>query len=262
MEIIKASYYISALRHKTEKTPERITDSYEFELCTKGEGYAVINGKKIWRSPGMLILAKPNQIRYSIGHFECYYIHFNLAAEDDLKPKVDSLPDFYFPEDISRIDDIFHNVSDKRFSNQDNEEVFLKGAVMQLTAELDELLYPLGIRYAGKYERYINEVVKAKQYIENNYGAQIDLKTVAQLVNLSPNFFRVVFKNIIDLSPHEYLKKVRISKAKDYLVNTDLRMAQIAAICGFETQSYFNTVFRKAVGKTPYKYRELRRKEI
>ncbi len=262
MEIIKASYYISASRHKSEKTPERVTDSYEFELCTKGEGYAIINGKTIWRSPGMLILAKPGQKRYSFGHFECYYIHFRLDAEDTLKNKVDTLPDSYTPSETDRVSDIFHNVCNRRFFNTENEDYFIKGAVMQLLAAVNEMLYPLGVKYSGKYERYINEISISKQYIEVNYGTDISLKNIAERVNLSPNFFRTVFKSIMGQSPHEYLKKVRIKKAKDYLVNTDFPISQIAVLCGFETQSYLTGIFTKCVGTTPSKYRKTKHKDI
>ncbi len=262
MEVMKASYYMSVAHHRGDKTPERITDSYEFELCTKGDGFVVINGKKHYRVPGLLVLAKPGQKRYSIGDFECYYIHFNLEADDQFQKKVALLPDTYRPTDAKRINDIFQIVSGRLFANADNEDYFIKGAVMQLVAEIHEQLYPLGVFYSGKYERYISEISAAKHYIENNYGTKINLNTISEKANLSPNFFRKVFKEIMGVSPHEYLLKIRLKKAKGYLLNTDFPIAEIAAICGFDTQSNLTGTFVKKEGTTPFKYRKSGHKEI
>ncbi len=262
MEIIKSSYYVSEKHFAVERTPERVTDCYEFELTTAGDGYAVIDGKKYSRTKGSLILAKPNQVRYSIGAFECYYFHFLLDVTDPIKSNVDRLPDFYVPSDISRIEDIYHTVCDRTFMSESNEDMFIKGSVMQLTAELNEIIYPFGVITVGKYDRYLDNIIEAKRYIDANYGGKVFLKDLAVTANLSPNFFRIVFKKILNLSPHEYLIAVRIKKACKHLSETDFPISEIAQLCGFETQSYFNNVFLNEVGTTPYKYRKENRKEM
>lgn len=262
MEIIKASYYVYAKHHKTYTTPERITDCYEFEYCTSGEGYTVIDGNKYERKKGALVLAKPNQKRYAIGSFECYYIHFHLDNADILKANIDRLPDWIFPREAGNIEDIFRNVCDKKFANETNEDMYIKGAVMQLTAELNEMIFPFGLPDVKKYDRYFEEIVNAKKYIDLNYGSKLNLKTVASGVNLSPNFFRIVFKETVGVSPHEYLTELRLKKAQEYLVDTDFSISQIAEVCGFETQSYMNNVFMSRAGITPYKYRKIYRKQM
>ncbi|MBQ0083512.1 MAG: helix-turn-helix domain-containing protein [Clostridiales bacterium] len=262
MEIIKASYYVYAKYHKTYSTPERITDCYEFEYCTAGEGYTVIDGKKYERKKGALVLAKPNQKRYAIGSFECYYIHFNLDSADTLKSKIDRLPDWYFPKESKIIEDIFVSVSDKKFTSESNEDMYIKGSVMQLTAILLETIYPFGTPAVRKYDRYFEEIIEAKTYMDLNYASKLDLKTVAAPANLSPNFFRIVFKDTVGVSPHEYLTEIRVKKAQEYLMNTDFSITRIAEACGFETQSYMNNVFKAHTGITPYKYRKIYRKEM
>lgn len=262
MEILKASYYVYAKYHSTYSTPERITEFYEFEFCTSGEGYTVIDGVRYARKPGALVFSKPGQKRYAIGAFECYYIHFKLEASDAIKANIDSLPDWYMPADIKEISEIFTKVCDKQFGEKSNAEMFTIGAVMQLTSLLNEMIYPLGRPAVCKYERYFDEIIKAKTYMALNYGSKLSLKTVASLVNLSPNFFRIVFKEIVGISPHEYLIDFRIKKAEEYLTNTDFTISQIAEVCGFETQSYMNNVFASRIGETPYKFRKSNRKEM
>ncbi|MBE6805112.1 MAG: helix-turn-helix transcriptional regulator [Ruminococcaceae bacterium] len=122
------------------------------------------------------------------------------------------------------------------------------------------MIYPFGENKTSKHSRYLSEIVKAKTYLETNYGTKITLPTVAAEVNLSPNFFRIVFKELVGRSPHEYLLEIRIRKAEAYLENTDFPINQIADLCGFETQSYMNYVFSKYCGVSPYKYRSMHHK--
>lgn len=208
------------------------------------------------------MLSKPGQKRYAIGPFECYYIHLHLDPTDELKRDIDRLPDWCMPKEQKLITDIFTSVCDREFSRDTNAQMYVKGAVMQLIAQLNEMLYPFGSPQVHKFERYFENIIAAKNYLDVNYGTKLNLKTAAAISNLSPNFFRTVFSDTVGVSPHEYLIALRIKKAQEYLINTDFSISGIAESCGFETQSYMNNVFISRVGITPYKYRKQYRKEI
>ena len=53
----------------------------------------------------------------------------------------------------------------------------------------------------------------------------------------------------------EYLTDLRLSKAEDLLVSTNMSMLDISVSTGFENQSYFTKVFKSAKGMTPREYR-------
>ena len=54
----------------------------------------------------------------------------------------------------------------------------------------------------------------------------------------------------------EYVSRVRIEKAKNLLLNPNLRISEIAYEVGFQSLTHFNRVFRKFVGQSPTAYRE------
>ena len=94
------------------------------------------------------------------------------------------------------------------------------------------------------------------EYINDNLGKNIKLKDLASEINISQYYFSRLFRESIGISPHQYIIKQRVEKAKLLLVNTPLPLADLALKCGFSSQSQMTMHFRKLVGTTPKKYRD------
>jgi two-component system response regulator YesN len=104
--------------------------------------------------------------------------------------------------------------------------------------------------------RYQAVILRAKAYIELNYGNQdISLHTVASHVGISPNHFSTVFVQETGENFIEYLTRVRIEKAKQMLANTTMKSADIAYETGFNDPHYFSFIFKKHTGLSPREYR-------
>jgi AraC family transcriptional regulator len=97
---------------------------------------------------------------------------------------------------------------------------------------------------------------RAIEYIEDNLGEQISLTDLAERAGLSRMHFAAQFKLATGLSPHAYLTEKRLGAAKSLLAEGHLPIAQIAFAVGFHTQAHFTTVFHKATGLTPKRWRE------
>ena len=95
-----------------------------------------------------------------------------------------------------------------------------------------------------------------KEYIAHHYSENIDLKTLATLISLSEGQFCRVFKGSTGMTPITYLNRYRILKSCEYLVNTNLRIADIALDVGFNNISYFNRSFLEHLKCTPTQYRK------
>lgn len=113
--------------------------------------------------------------------------------------------------------------------------------------------------YCGKYERYVNNIIAACNYVKNNFERRITLEDISSKANLSPGFFHTVFKSIKGSTPSEYVIRIRLENAKDLLKNSDVPLADIALLCGFGSQAYFNYAFKKQSGLTPKNYRDKNR---
>ncbi|MDR0656703.1 MAG: response regulator [Treponema sp.] len=104
--------------------------------------------------------------------------------------------------------------------------------------------------------RYQSVILKAKEYIDRHYADQdISLHTVASYVGISPNHLSTVFAQETGENFIEYLTRVRIEKAKQFLVTTAMKNADIAYETGFNDPHYFSFIFKKNTGLSPREYR-------
>ncbi|MDY2840711.1 MAG: response regulator [Treponema sp.] len=104
--------------------------------------------------------------------------------------------------------------------------------------------------------KYGDVILKAKEYINKNYGSlDTHLTSVAEQVNLSPNHFSTIFSQECGMTFIEYLTNIRIENAKKLLKETEMKGADIAYECGFNNPHYFSFIFKKITGLTPSEYK-------
>ncbi len=97
---------------------------------------------------------------------------------------------------------------------------------------------------------------RAKEYIEEHKSDPISLGEVAKTLNVSTFYFCKLFKKATGLNFTDYLSRVRIEKAKNLLLNPNLRVSEIAYEVGFQSLTHFNRVFLRIVGCSPTSYRD------
>ena len=93
-------------------------------------------------------------------------------------------------------------------------------------------------------------------YIQSNYKNAISLDEIAQMGNVSRSQCCKIFKGIMNKSPNDYLTEYRINKSVDLILETDMKMTEIAYECGFNGSSYFAEIFKKIMGVSPREYRK------
>ena len=84
----------------------------------------------------------------------------------------------------------------------------------------------------------------------------LTVETLADLVGYTPYYFSRIFKEITGTNVSDFIKQVRLNKAKDLLKQDENRISDIPGMVGFINISHFYTVFKKEVGLTPAAYRD------
>jgi AraC-like DNA-binding protein len=98
-------------------------------------------------------------------------------------------------------------------------------------------------------------ITRAKDYICEHQSEKLSLGQVAKAVNMSAFYFCKMFKKVTGVNFTDYLSRVRIEKAKNLLLNPNLRVSEIAFEVGFQSLTHFNRVFKKLLGQSPTDYR-------
>lgn len=106
--------------------------------------------------------------------------------------------------------------------------------------------------------RHKDIIYKAVDFIKRNFMEKITLEEVAKHVYLNPSYFSKIFKNEMKCTFVTYINTIRINASKSLLLDTSIPLTDVSSRVGFEDQSYFTKVFKKATGVTPGKYRESR----
>ena len=79
---------------------------------------------------------------------------------------------------------------------------------------------------------------------------------LAGVAAISLFHFTRVFRDALGLTPHRYVQRRRVERAKAMLLDPRAPLAQIAHACGFASQSHFGQVFKAHTGATPGQWRE------
>jgi AraC family transcriptional regulator len=88
-------------------------------------------------------------------------------------------------------------------------------------------------------------------YVGDNLSGDLSVAEIAAVANLSPYHFARAFKRTTGLSPHRYVVRQRIERAKELLRNTDLPVGEVAKRSGFASPSHFTQQFRRIIGVVP-----------
>jgi AraC family transcriptional regulator len=99
------------------------------------------------------------------------------------------------------------------------------------------------------------QIQQAIDYIHTYLNRDLSLAELASVVNISPTYFASLFKQKMGISPHQYVIRQRVERAKLMLSKTDLAIADIALQVGFSSQSHLTQQFKRLTGMTPRQVR-------
>lgn len=258
------------------------SEVYEFEQIkySIAEAEKAVNNR-LKLGTGRLIYAEDLSDMMSIDvkkhiskYKELYLMSIESLSVDSLKQTINEIySEFQFTDDIdfsfcyeiaeSLIELFFENVtiSDKK-GDELNDYLRETYQHCNTIGKLKNLLKENLCEYL-EYCMHIleNELTKpirqAVSYIEDHYGEKIVLDDIADIVDLNPVYFSVLFKKEIGMNFKAYLLQVRMRIAKDLIRTSNMTIGAIASEVGYPDARYFSQVFTKHVGIKPALYRKL-----
>ena len=129
-------------------------------------------------------------------------------------------------------------------------ELLIKLKIMEL---MTEILRQCRIEDTSIDNRSASMVYSIMSYVQENYAEDIDEKELSRKFGMSYSYFSRTFKRITGSGFKNYLNRIRISNAERMLFSTGKSVSEIATACGYNSISYFISVYRSMMGITPYK---------
>lgn len=150
--------------------------------------------------------------------------------------------------DIERLPEKFRDINEliNRISMQDTP-------AETMTELFTEVMM---LRDGHSQKKYSALLEEAREFIRQNYQREdMSLNTVAAQVNISPSYFSAIFSGEMGQTFVEYLTFVRLDRAKELLMCSSMRTAEIGYEVGYKDSHYFSYIFKKVVGCSPKEYR-------
>ncbi len=130
-------------------------------------------------------------------------------------------------------------------------------ALQQQLLRLNQLYYDFKCSY-----RNTQDLHEAIRFIHENYHKPLDLAMVSNHVSLNYAYFSNQFKKNVGKGFAEYLRDVRLDKARRLLAETDHKIVDITEMVGYENYKSFTRAFRDAVGMQPTEYRQQMKRKL
>ncbi len=96
-------------------------------------------------------------------------------------------------------------------------------------------------------------------YLHAHYGEKLTLRALSSRALMSEGHYSRVFSRYMGCSPFSYLNSYRINRSLWFLINTDMKIIDVASECGFQNISYYNRRFSEIMRVTPTEYRRKNR---
>lgn len=150
-----------------------------------------------------------------------------------------------------RIFSLFDEFRKNADSIMDRDSIEAQNAIIlhQIIQAMAECIYP-------KEEKFSDDAMVLKEYIDTNYGKTIKIEELSELIYRSQSQTIRIFKKNFGMTPYEYALTRKIHVAKQLLKNTRLPIREIAPELGFTNEHYFSSFFKQHVGMTPGQYRK------
>ena len=176
------------------------------------------------------------------------------AASDAMYGEVELRPTCRLVD--ARVSSLVGAVNAERIAGFPSGRLFLDSVEQALAATLVDryaVRRPSLATYRGGLTparlRRVTELVHAK--IEE----ELTLHEMAQCAGLSTSHFLETFRKSTGESPHQFVLRQRVERAKEMLRDAEMRVLDVAVACGFKTQQHFARVFRQMCGASPTEYR-------
>jgi AraC-like DNA-binding protein len=241
--------------------PDRTLDTAVLLLGYGGECPLAQDGREYVIKKGTFALLFPNTRHHGTGavsegqsHFWCHFYlpdGYYIAEADDAEALRRSgacvIPEFSEIDDCEKFFILFSQLIDE------SEREGARSAITDAYVKI--LLCSLSDSVAASKNDEHKLVSAIKAWANKNAARGGGVVDVARELGYAPDYLTRVFKKQTGTTTLEYLNSVRLQKAKNMLLNTDMTISQIAYAVGFADEKYFMRLFRRRENVTPTKYR-------
>lgn len=230
---------------------------YQLLYIASGKAHFFIHGNEQIVTEGNMVLYRPGDPQkyfyYAADKTEVYWIHFTGSEVDKLLTYYD-IPDtenVFYTGTAPDYQQLYRQIIQELQLCRPNYEELLSLFLRQIFLTVNR--YRKEGRKTGSDIQ--NEIERATHYFNENYHSFISIEDYAKSRHLSTCWFIRNFRQIVKMTPMQYILSLRMMNAQNLLENTDCNITEIADAVGYDNPLYFSRLFHKHTGMAPSAYR-------
>ncbi|MFS4467565.1 helix-turn-helix transcriptional regulator [Maribacter sp. 2210JD10-5] len=250
-----------------------------------GSGVFVSNPNQIKVKSGHFVILNPNE---GLEYINDKHEYLDVLSFDITNKLISECNYYLQQEALKLLDNPFGEIQEDSFflENSLNAQYYSTGILLQqiynlsgqrdfeltsadeLTIELLQSLYreqKIGYKITDKIEakklstkeETLKRLLVAYEYIHDNLGEAISIDELSKTSSLSKFHLFDSFKKAFGRTPHQYMNRIKVAKAKELVQNGNLSVSEVSDSLGFSDLSVFSKVFKKAYGRPPSHFQHL-----
>ncbi|MDF2724735.1 MAG: hypothetical protein K0Q59_4410 [Paenibacillus sp.] len=181
------------------------------------------------------------------GPHQMFITYFRGVPEADMEPFVqEPYRIFQFTSQYEHLHQRFSVLNEAWIGKLPGYRLISRGIILEMLGTLQRELAGAAHSQAQR-----NLTMRVQQYIVQHYREPLRLDELAKEADRSPAYVSTVFKEVTGRSPLSFMHEVRVSAARELLLNTDMSVEAIAESLGYCNQTYFAQMYKKIVGHPP-----------
>lgn len=227
----------------------------ELTYVDQGSLHSVADGQDLLLKQGDLVIYGPNQwhMQYSDIGVAPRYVTISFAVSGvELAPLLNRK--FTAPQSVVSV--LQNMLREQERMDEYANDIILSQLNLMLLLLLRETAAPTG----GKLQtanavHSENEIIRqAQQFISTHIREKLSVPLVARQVDVSPSYLTALFHKNLQISPGEYIRRIKLQESKQMIRENNLNFTEIAAELQYSTVHHFSRQFKEKFGITPTEY--------
>ena len=227
----------------------------ELTYVDQGSLHSVAEGQDLLLKQGDLVIYGPNQwhMQYADIGVAPRYVTLSFAVSGaELAPLMNRK--FTAPQSVVSL--LQNMLREQERMDVFSNDIILSQLNLLLLTLLREAVAPKGGKLQTSNAVHSeNEIIRqAQQFISSHIREKLSVPLVARQVDVSPSYLTALFHKNLQISPGEYIRRIKLQESKQMIRENDLNFTEIAAALQYSTVHHFSRQFKEKFGITPTEY--------
>ncbi len=235
----------------------RVLPEYQINYITEGSGLLETKSGKYRIKAGSIMLIKPGMWHRYKPNKKSGWVEHYIGIEGDIADRLFTNPILNTKTPVihcglkESLIDCYYKIFELAQKEKPGFQMISSGIAIRLLGSLVSEVKNRDF----KNKPLESAMESARFIIRDNLNKNLDFKDVAASLNLGYSYFRKMFKKNTGVSPGQYHLHLRLMKARELILSTDLPIKQVAYETGFESIHYFSRLFKNKMGAPPSEMR-------